>query len=354
MKKPRKLRRKTENEWKDIAKSNLPKFVEEHCTIWSLFDRRALALISQLPHEQRKEKAYKKLKDLLAKDPNKEVWIQGVYYPYDPECSSTNKKEFRSFEDLWVSNKGRVFDLRRYRVSKGTLSERGYVSVVMGGYTMMMHRLIASSWLPKPKQLDSYPFSELEVNHIVAIKHQNPLDNLEWVTPAQNKQHAKENNLLVSHKHLSHPFVIPMRGTVIDIPGFKKRVIYVCGKDQCEKFGLDNRHLHAIRIGKIKTHKGCKWEEVSKEEYAKYYKDPDQDLINAIRNYAYDRTGRKSNRSDRVTWELTHKRTKCVTRLTGTIELANFGTNSANMNRSYKNNGMYKNYFIKKLNPNNL
>lgn len=341
---------RTEEEWDEIARKNLPLFVKEYKSIIDAMGKRANALLNLLSDEERKKAYYTKLTKLLREDPESEYWVPASYFPYSPKNFNINKKNPRAFSYIWVSNKGRVFNLRTYKLVKGTLNHYGYKVYMMNGYTMMIHRMVGSSWIPKPEELNLYDYSELEVNHLKG-KDCNDTESLEWVTPTQNKQHAKENNLLVSHKHLSHPFVIPMKGTVIDIPGFKKRVIYVCGKDQCEKFGLSNRNLHSIRIGIAKTYKGCKWEEVTKEEYTKYYKDPDQDLINAIRNYAYDRTGRKSNRSDGVTWELTHKRTKCVTRLTGTIELANFGTNSANMNRSYKNNGMYKNYFIKRIEP---
>lgn len=339
---------RTEEEWDEIARGNFPLFVKEYKSIIDAMGKKANALLNLLSHEERKKAYYAKLTKLLKEDPRSEYWVPASYFPYSPKNLNINKKTSTSFTYIWVSNRGRIFNLRTYKMVKGTFSHFGYKVYMKSGYVMMVHRIVASSWIPKPDELNLYDYSELEVNHLKG-KDDNDVNSLEWTTPQQNKQHAKENNLLVSHKHLSHPFVIPMKGTVIDIPGFKKRVIYVCGKEQCAKFGLDNRNLHAIRTGKAKTYKGCKWEEVTKEEYTKHYKDPEQNLINAIRDYNYDRTGRKSNRSDRVIWELTHKRTKCVTRLTGTIELTNFGTNSANLNRSYRNNGMYKNYFIKRI-----
>lgn len=51
-----------------------------------------------------------------------------------------------------------------------------------------LHRLVALCFVPNPYMCD-------EVNHIDGDKMNNKADNLEWVTPAQNQQHAIRTGL---------------------------------------------------------------------------------------------------------------------------------------------------------------
>lgn len=63
------------------------------------------------------------------------------------------------------------------------------------GSTKTIHRLVAEAYIPNP---DNLP----EVNHIDGNKLNNCVDNLEWVTPSQNRQHAYNTGLKKAEKLL--------------------------------------------------------------------------------------------------------------------------------------------------------
>ena len=97
------------------------------------------------------------------------------------------KKDVVGYENLYVvSNAGEVFKFPD-RNKKQTLGKRGYftVSLYKNGQrkTATVHRLAAKAFIPNPQDK---PF----VNHKDGNKLNNCVDNLEWVTGAENKIHS--------------------------------------------------------------------------------------------------------------------------------------------------------------------
>ena len=62
-----------------------------------------------------------------------------------------------------------------------TLSNTGYFEIFLGGRKgelWLLHRLVATCWLDKPKQITT-------VEHINSNKGDNCVENLRWITPEE-------------------------------------------------------------------------------------------------------------------------------------------------------------------------
>lgn len=74
---------------------------------------------------------------------------------------------------------------------------RGYPQVVLylnsNPKCVRVHQLVAIAFIPNPKNKST-------VNHINGIKSDNRVENLEWLTQIENKQHALLNGLVAKRE----------------------------------------------------------------------------------------------------------------------------------------------------------
>lgn len=114
----------------------------------------------------------------------------GMDFPVWSDCIFNGRKS----ENYEVSNYGEV----RNKSSKETVKPNNiltnnYVRYSIGGTVIGAHRLVLSAFIPlKNDEL----YKVYQVNHIDGDKHNNRLDNLEWVTRKENMAHAFENELV--------------------------------------------------------------------------------------------------------------------------------------------------------------
>lgn len=277
------------NTYLDLVSTNLTKH-------WDLFN-----------HETQVNLLADALKDKLEVDPEYEVWVPLKY----AKNSYYNKpdKLYHEFPGILISNRARVFDSTRNLYFKGSVRKAGYKWFITQQVAMSLQRAVAYNFVPKPEKHRFTSYSLLEVNHKDGVKANNLPSNLEWVTEQENKLHALQNNLLSAPEGIKHPNVVPMLGTVVDIPGFEGYRFAVVGKGQAAAMGVSNKTLyrHRNETYGVKTHKGCTWEEIPMEDAVKLITPLPEALIEAIKNYKFIRTGKKNPGRQKWVYIATHK-----------------------------------------------
>lgn len=98
--------------------------------------------------------------------------------------------------DYSVSTEGEVRkDTTNYILSQSAQQDYKFVGLIINGKQkrMRVHRMVALTFIDNP---DNKPY----VNHINGNRSDNNVENLEWVTPSENTQHAVSTGLFKSSR----------------------------------------------------------------------------------------------------------------------------------------------------------
>lgn len=120
---------------------------------------------------------------------NDEIWVD--VNGFEKYYQVSNKGSVRS-KDRVTYGRNKSVRTVKGRVLTQEITRGGYcrVSLSVNGkiYRKSVHRLVATSFI------SPQPLKEKQVNHIDSCKKNNRVENLEWVTPSQNKKHSYQSN----------------------------------------------------------------------------------------------------------------------------------------------------------------
>lgn len=164
-------------------------------------------------------------------------------------------------ENIWVEKDGYLVlrDGSIFRLNwnntgkcvevKQSKDRDGYLLFGCNGKTTLVHRFIASCFLPNPQNLPC-------INHKDENKTNNCVDNLEWCTAKYNNNYGTHNKRAGESKR-NHP---KLSKTVLQFTKDGKFVKEWCSVKEIERvLGFDTGHISACCNGKAKSSYGFLW-----------------------------------------------------------------------------------------------
>lgn len=107
------------------------------------------------------------------------------------------KGKFYTIDDYIITKNGEVINKHNGHIVKPQKNGKGYLRVSIGKKLMFVHRLVAEKYVPNPNNLP-------QVNHKDGNKLNNYVNNLEWCTNQENRNHAVKNNLHIKGEQCSY------------------------------------------------------------------------------------------------------------------------------------------------------
>lgn len=169
---------------------------------------------------------------------------------------STNGDMYRHTKKGWVKCIPQLNGYKYYRV----------IMPIRSKSAINLHRVIASTFVPKPERHKDIEYNKLQVNHVDGDKFNNKTSNFEWVTGGENNKHAIETGLRVVSKGLGHRLTKPVVGEVVKYLPLKGYKFIMAGETMFLKFKLRQDSASQNARERKGTRYGCKWKYATKKE----------------------------------------------------------------------------------------
>ena len=149
------------------------------------------------------------------------------------------KGGFETFklDDYIITEKGEIYNKKWGRYVKPQPNGTGYLRVHIAGKMYFVHRLVATKYIPNPE-------NKPMVNHKDGNKHNNCVENLEWVTNRENSLHALDNGWMRIEEN--HQFAKLTREMVAYIKSHPE----MTRNELAEKFNVSAHTISDIRTGR--------------------------------------------------------------------------------------------------------
>ena len=152
-------------------------------------------------------------------------------------------KQITDYPNYSVTEDGRVINNKTNRELKPILGRNGYyqVSLCNSGKikNVSIHRLVASAFLNNDE-------NNREVNHINGIKTDNRVQNLEWNTSSENRQHAFDTGLKKYTERQRTRITETLSKPVLDT---QTGIFYNSAKEASRLLGINKNTLYGYLLG---------------------------------------------------------------------------------------------------------
>lgn len=150
--------------------------------------------------DQKKTQNYNKLKTAASTNGSRE--FLGFYWKFektkvcDEEISIADMKPIDNYPEYLIGKDGKIYSQKRkiFMKPNGNRYRSITLSNSEGHKAFTIHRLVAIAYIPKISE------DKCVVNHKDGDTHNNHVDNLEWVTQAENMLHAHRSRRKASSR----------------------------------------------------------------------------------------------------------------------------------------------------------
>ena len=211
-------------------------------------------------HEETVQKRWDYIQEQLEKDPN---WVG-----YDhAEYWSGNTELLLHLNDYLIGTNGKLYkknkkgEIEVFENNTSNYHEKWAYTEPGVRKIFQVHRVLASTFIPKKSFHRDKEYKELDVNHKDTRPWNNNIINLEWSTRSENVQHAYENGVVKCNAKNKNTDIV--MGTV-QIPGPYKNLQFAFpSTHHLVKCGFIKGNILKQIHGNSKLIYGCTWEKLT-------------------------------------------------------------------------------------------